>query len=138
MKNSSLWSYPRSELLDSLAWTLKYLNFDQICFYSFLDHVAFHVTDVPIISTKITSEDTNKEGFHDLIDDGDGQKTFGCLWLVCLFWQGFFPLLAYAKHSHLEIVLSWKLSNRDVVYTIISHFHADSKHTMLEKPTRRK
>merc|ERR1711862_824958 len=47
-------------------------SFDEL--HAFLDHVAFHVTDVPIISTKITSEDTNKEGFHDLMDDGDGQK----------------------------------------------------------------
>ena len=54
--------------------------FDKL--HAFLDHVAFHVTDVPIISTKITSEDTNEEGYHDLVDDGDGQKTFGCLWLV--------------------------------------------------------
>ena len=54
--------------------------FDKL--HAFLDHVAFHVTDVPIISTKITSEDTDKEGYHDLVDDGDGQKTFGCLWLV--------------------------------------------------------
>ena len=54
--------------------------FDKL--HAFLDHVAFHVTDVPIISTKITSEDTDKEGYHDLVDEGDGQKTFGCLWLV--------------------------------------------------------
>lgn len=57
--------------------------FDKL--HAFLDHVAFHVTDVPIISTKITSEETNKEGYHDLVDDGDGQKTFGCLWQGCGF-----------------------------------------------------
>ena len=49
--------------------------------HAFLDHVAYHVTDVPIISTKITSED-GKDGYHDLVDEGDGQKTFGCLWFV--------------------------------------------------------
>jgi len=52
--------------------------------HAFLDHVAYHVTDVPIISTKITSED-GKDGYHDLVDEGDGQKTFGCLWQGCGF-----------------------------------------------------
>ena len=51
--------------------------------HAFLDHVAYHVTDVPIISTKITSED-GKDGYHDLVDEGDGQKTFGCLWFVTI------------------------------------------------------
>lgn len=45
----------------------------------FLGHVADHVTDVPIISTKIAAVNT-EEGVQDLVDDYESQKTFGCLW----------------------------------------------------------
>ncbi len=53
--------------------------------YGFLDHVAYHVTDVPIISTKITTQSSSKSGLQELVDDEDGQKTFGCLWHDCGF-----------------------------------------------------
>ena len=55
--------------------------------HPFLDHVAYHVTDVPIISTKIATDgDSTQEGFKELVDDGDSpEKTFGCLWQDCGF-----------------------------------------------------
>lgn len=56
-------------------------DFDDLS--TFLEHVAAHVEDVPIISTKITAQSIDHSGAKELVDDGN--KTFGCLWDGCGF-----------------------------------------------------
>lgn len=46
--------------------------------HEFLEHVAEHASDIPIISTKIATETANDSEPKELIDDGE--RTFGCLW----------------------------------------------------------
>ena len=49
---------------------------------AFLEHVSEHVHDIPIISTKITAKSIKEDGMTDL--EESGQKTYGCLWQVCI------------------------------------------------------
>ena len=49
---------------------------------TFLQHVSEHVHDIPIISTKITAKSIKEDGMTDL--EESGQKTYGCLWQVCI------------------------------------------------------
>lgn len=46
--------------------------------HAFLEHVAEHASDIPIISTKIATETANESEPKELIDEGE--RTFGCLW----------------------------------------------------------
>ena len=50
----------------------------------FLTHVSGHENDIPIISTKIAS-DNQSNGMRELLDDTNTQQTLGCLWQDCGF-----------------------------------------------------
>lgn len=65
---------------EKLRLECEWENCDEVYeeLHGYLDHVADHVSDVPIISTKIASE-TSME-LKDLGDDCESHKTFGCLW----------------------------------------------------------